>query len=759
MLINENYYKQIIKKYLVHENSCATVEITMAAIVENYRTKIIHFNFPKDYCLEEVINLLYENFSKKIFSNFADITDFSIGDKFKNNRRKGKDVFEIISIQNNKYTLKNIKATYDHRVETSFENLKRNYTQIKQSTRTATIQSFINYFKPVNKYGFTPQFFTKKLVLIAGQTIWNCLKNKNCIPTIYFPNTREDIQTRRHSIEAFEDSITYITPKYTVCYEEFLKTGTEIDTIIVCGTDLSSIPQIISDKSKYNFNLVILSNEDAVPQINGVKLWNWQKEEIDLLEKRKKTRIEFDCITEEDLDNHIQHFEESVKYVSGLKYPITLNSYGYFLRLALNAIQDDQFEYLLMRLKRNKELEQNDGGYEDFNGKNPKEALSNLILYLKSNNPKYNALQNYISNISTKALIVVDRENFEALNSNHSNSHIIVTNGELKNFLKSSKIYSGLIVFSSFNGSKDFNFIYNLTNPVKLILYKAEENLYLKQLQKHKKQLEEELTSIDRTSICGIKYEPIVETEVTVNPTLEQIIAKLEERSDLAYENYKNEGDSLLDDLDEEITYEITMSNDEIWRIESNETVYDCKGNLIKAYKLKSKDKIRIYPREQLASNLFQIAVDVEPDSFGKIDEDSNLWKNELKKLDSQINNRELLYQKLKEKGLRVLPTTVDSYFSGNRKFPMFNSDLGAILSLANKLYLFPEIIKSKRLYNSTMIALGRGIKQELQQFLQNNTIGEILQKKNFTVETLQKFLDKEMQLLTIINIEEVNDE
>lgn len=47
MLINENYYKQIIKKYLVHENSCATVEITMAAIVENYRTKIIHFNFQK----------------------------------------------------------------------------------------------------------------------------------------------------------------------------------------------------------------------------------------------------------------------------------------------------------------------------------------------------------------------------------------------------------------------------------------------------------------------------------------------------------------------------------------------------------------------------------------------------------------------------------------------------------------------------------------------------------------------------------------
>jgi len=62
-------------------------------------------------------------------------------------------------------------------------------------------------------------------------------------------------------------------------------------------------------------------------------------------------------------------------------------------------------------------------------------------------------------------------------------------------------------------------------------------------------------------------------------------------------------------------------------------------------------------------------------------------------------------------------------------------------------------------LYNSTMIALGRGVKQELKQFLKNRSIGEILQKKNFTGDTLQRFINEYMPLLTIIKIKEIADE
>jgi hypothetical protein len=117
------------------------------------------------------------------------------------------------------------------------------------------------------------------------------------------------------------------------------------------------------------------------------------------------------------------------------------------------------------------------------------------------------------------------------------------------------------------------------------------------------------------------------------------------------------------------------------------------------------------------------------------------------------------VYQQLRNKGLRVLPATVDAYFRGNRKFPMFNTDLKAILELSNNAGQYNEIKKSKRLYNSTSIALGRGIKQELKQFLQQKTLGEILTKKQFSKDTLQKFIDEKMPLLTITKIEEVSDE
>jgi hypothetical protein len=298
-----------------------------------------------------------------------------------------------------------------------------------------------------------------------------------------------------------------------------------------------------------------------------------------------------------------------------------------------------------------------------------------------------------------------------------------------------------------------------LPNDIQLVLYKQEKNLYLSQFQAHKKRLETELTSKDRFSLCGIKYEPIVESEIKVSPTLEQIIERLEQRSNTAYDGYKNESDSLLDDLEEEINYRITFNDNSTVELESNETVFDTKGDLIKSYRLKIGDKVRIYPKEQLAENLFQVAIDVEANKFGKIDEHSEFWKNALKSLDFKHNNRDKLYNLLKQNGLRVLPATVDSYFRGNRKFPMFNSDLKAILDLSDNATMFSEIKKSKRLYNSTMITLGRNLKQELQQFLKDKTVGEILQKKDFTAEALQQFINEYMSLLTITKIEEVSDE
>ena len=53
-------------------------------------------------------------------------------------------------------------------------------------------------------------------------------------------------------------------------------------------------------------------------------------------------------------------------YVNSLEVPIYLRSYCYFFRLVLNALHEEEYEDLFIRLLRNKDLERNEGGYEDF---------------------------------------------------------------------------------------------------------------------------------------------------------------------------------------------------------------------------------------------------------------------------------------------------------------------------------------------------------------------------------------------------------
>lgn len=221
----------------------------------------------------------------------------------------------------------------------------------------------------------------------------------------------------------------------------------------------------------------------------------------------------------------------------------------------------------------------------------------------------------------------------------------------------------------------------------------------------------------------------------------------------------------MLNEIEEKLIYKV-KSDITTFYLESSDTVFTDKGDLMKSYKIKIGDKIRIYPKSQLAENLYQVAVETEPDIFGKVEEDSKYWKQIIGELRRKYGN-DLLYSKLKEKGLKVLQNTLDTYGGERslRKFPMFKNDLRAIF----KLYyqdkseteidtILKPILKSKTTYNSTMIVLGRGLKQELRLFLKENKVGEILQKRNLNATTLQTFIQENMPLHTIINKEVFSD-
>ena len=167
--------------------------------------------------------------------------------------------------------------------------------------------------------------------------------------------------------------------------------------------------------------------------------------------------------------------------------------------------------------------------------------------------------------------------------------------------------------------------------------------------------------------------------------------------------------------------------------------------------------KLEFTPKNCWRENLYQVAVETEPEVFGKVEEHSKNWQELINTLKSKYSI-EQLHKNLKEKGLRVLPATLESYGKGVRKFPMFNNDLRAIFqfyypdktALEIDVILKP-ILKSKTTYNSTMIVLGRGLKQELKLFLKERKVGEILEKRNFDKNTLQAFIEHHMPIHQIL--------
>ncbi|MBK7097760.1 MAG: hypothetical protein IPH58_04675 [Sphingobacteriales bacterium] len=477
--------------------------------------------------------------------------------------------------------------------------------------------------------------------------------------------------------------------------------------------------------------------------------------------------INFRNIPSNEIDELINKLDEKIAYLHS-EFGVELKSYGNILRIALNAIQQETIENLIERVNINKELEnalENAGGYslEYLNGNNPKAELLSILDYIKENLPKQKALFDFLKIETNKRIIAV----FDNNDLDFAIKQIRNRKVEIISFsaLKRANTQNKILVFHSFNGQKDFDYLYNLNNEVRLVVYKQEKNLYHKFLDQRKKLIEAEIKSEDRLTICGIEYKEVRDNVTDISSTINGIVSRLDEMSGRAYDGYKNESDLLLNEIEEKLIYKVKSDITELF-LESSDTVFTDKGDLMKSYKIKVGDKVRIYPKVQLAENLYQVAVETEPDIFGTVEEHSKFWKQIIGELRKKYGN-DILYQKLKEKGLRVIQATLDTYGGERslRKFPMYKNDLRAIFKLyyQNKSdseldTILKPILKSKTTYNSTMIVLGRGLKQELRLFLKEQKVGEILLKRNLDTTTLRTFIEKNMPIHTVISKEIISE-
>jgi len=476
--------------------------------------------------------------------------------------------------------------------------------------------------------------------------------------------------------------------------------------------------------------------------------------------------IRIELIEDLSLKARIDELDEQLRYLKH-EFGIVIKSYGNILRVALNAIQPELLDNLLERVKINRELDRaldSAGGYSiDFLGnKNPKVSLIGILAHLKEHQMKLNRLV-YLtkSNLRLRKTYVCENHDFDFLKKQiRDQSSILIPYSTFRKLRDSDATF----FIYSFNGARDFELLYNHSSNIVLVLYEQEYFLYEKQIQKRKHLIEDEIKSEDRLRISGIQYVPAANVQINISQTIEDIVKRLDELNTGAYNCYKDECDILLDEIDDKKIYKLTLSDETTLYLDSNDTVFKETGELIRAYKLNKGERIRVYPKDEFAEKLYQVAVETEPDLFGAVEEHSKYWQNIIGQL--QSFHRHNLYLKLKERGMKVLESTMDAYLRGQRKFPMFNNDLRSIIQLffierspSEIDQILLPILKSKAAYNSTMIALGRGLKQELKLFFKEGRIGEILLKRNFNSETLNRFINEHMPLLTILEKEEYENE
>ena len=66
--------------------------------------------------------------------------------------------------------------------------------------------------------------------------------------------------------------------------KQILLKGEKIKTVVVFDTEAGKIEQILQDKSRFGFNLIVVSNSYSPLKNETVPYWDWFKEEIEIVD-------------------------------------------------------------------------------------------------------------------------------------------------------------------------------------------------------------------------------------------------------------------------------------------------------------------------------------------------------------------------------------------------------------------------------------------------------------------------------------------
>lgn len=744
----------------------------------NQETYSLSINIPnRDDKKEFYIPALLSVAATLFFQNFVDDkTSYEVGEIVQKDGKR----YKIIGKNDSGYVIASDDADKTQKFPTNRQIKKYVVTTASLSTRQVKTKfhDYRNLFKLLFNEENVPSKFTyKSAIILERKDFLDTLKNEN-IPSIDLKKaipfkwvTKKGMSKDESDFIPVEPMV-YLLPDYET-FKEFVFDGIDsLDSVIFIGKNKYEphLTKIRKDLRNGEIPRAVFIGSEEIETFQNLRTWKWTQPEVSFFEDKEAGSLTLESVNPLEFLNQIKIFEDQIldledEYCFNFKSIFRLKKFLHSLIIpSLNSRLTSQIEYIKHTYLKEIRSLFLDSFYEININPDPFiNELSEVVnqIFDEISMDKFKEL---INTYNVGILIVPERF-VEAWKDDKKNDETagfpvnlkIMTFNEFKancTSLKTNKLICFLTIF----GFKDtpfdiLKFSIQSSLNILFILYPEEKLLADNLLIRCQNELIREYKSNDRFHLCKIEY-PKNEENDDVSDLLDRLYAKNEhEAREYEYE------------LSENVEYEIIFKDGSSEILDGSKSVLlengiskrkEAVSNLI------TEDRIRVYENTSKES-LFEIAS--ESDEKGiliEIIEYSKLWKQCLidyynTKQSISFSANELL-EELQKNGAKLQISTLKKWLNIDDKvlFPSQTLNLIAIKETID-CPVFKENLsnfkRSRKLYRSIMIALGRDLSDEIMDYIISGkqVSGKILSR--FTKEQISRIIDANAPIETINSI------
>jgi hypothetical protein len=619
------------------------------------------------------------------------------------------------------------------------------------------------------KYINLPSKFKYKSVIVTDKSIVNELKqhtieNRNIHKAFPFQYIAK---SGKKSDNLPIDPMIYIVNDYETARKQIFDKGIKVRNVTFIGSNKYKdyhleISEDLNNKRIENC-LMIGSADISENSIPNLLKWKWTLSELDFFNYFTTYPINKILVENDEFSNHLKDFDSLIAQVEN-DYGINLKELYKFVRNLFPIIIPSSESRLITQLDNTLMYIEKDGKdivesafyeideydyeniWEDILGK-----FNALIDCKKNSQLKFQKIQEF----EKIDYLIVPQERLGDWKEEVQNSKIrnIISFKEFEHLDTKNKT----IVFLGFFGYNHLKSMMYNSNRINIILYTQEKEHFDNCFNRLKRETYNELRNSDRKDISDISFK---ETEQIEN--ISELIKRLFEQDEETKIN-PDYLESYSSNICRELTFE---NNSDILELDENKTVLlkiNQNERFEKVKNLTVGDKIRVYDNSS-KEELYQVALEFDIDGeFTKIEEFSKLWKNEFQNFYAKFNSLNELHQHLVNNGLSIKnELTLKNWVNPDSdvKFPQSKKDLFVLKRTINSNLInesFSDILKSRRLFNGIMIALGRDFSDEITDYFQNKIKGKLL--KQFSKKQIQQFVDQNLKERIIKTIKAIDNE